>query len=130
MSVYLEPRMMKEDLILGYKDNHVSFRYAGLWFSNPEKVFYQVMLEGYDLGWIDTYDRPVTYSSLPPGKYTFRVRSSTGSVVPECFGSQLLISRSENLFWLSPWFIILIIIVMAAFIYLVIRLPRRKMQPD
>ncbi len=127
MSVYLEPIDMKKGHRLGYRENHVSFKYAGLWFSNPEKVSYQVMLEGYDLGWKDTYDRSVTYSSLPPGNYTFRVRSaldrsfSNASVVTYEF-------RIRGPFWLNPLFLIAVIALLAAFVYFFVRYREERMR--
>lgn len=126
-SVYLEPRPMKEKLVLGYNDNHVSFRYAGLWYTNPEKVVYQVMLEGYDLGWIDTYDRQVTYSSLSPGKYTFKIRSS----LDKSFVNADEISYSFRIrqpFWLSAWFFIPMILLLIAGIYFFIRMRESRLK--
>lgn len=116
MFIYLEPRQMVEGLELPYKENHVSFKYSGIWFSNPQKVTYQVFLEGYDLGWKDTYDRQMTYSSLSPGEYTFRVRASLGNT----FSNASEVSyrfRIREPFWLQDWFMILLIIVLALLIY-------------
>lgn len=127
LSVYLEPRAMQEDLILKYNDNHVSFKYAGLWFSNPEKVTYQVFLEGYDIGWKNTYDRSVTYSSLPPGHYTFRVRSSLNESFRNASEASFEF-RIKGPFWLSAWFIILIVAVFAAVIYFIIRYREERMR--
>jgi ligand-binding sensor domain-containing protein len=127
MSVYLEPREMEDNLVLGYNNNHISFKFAGLWFSNPEKVIYQVFLQGYDLGWKDTYDRQVTYSSLPPGKYTFKIRSS----IDKSFINASEASYSFRIrgpFWLNPWFIIFILAILAAVIYLVIRYREEKLR--
>lgn len=127
MSVYLEPMPMKDKLVLGYQDNHVSFKYAGLWYSNPEKVSYQVMLEGYDLGWKDTYDRQATYSSLPPGKYTFRVRSSLDQSYRDASGAAFSF-RIREPFWLSLWFIIPLIILLALGIYFIIRYREKRLR--
>jgi ligand-binding sensor domain-containing protein len=120
MLVFLDPREMEDDLVLGSGKNHISFRYSGLWYSNPEKVIYQVFLEGYDLGWKDTYDRLATYSSLPPGDYTFKVRTSLN----QSFRNSLVVSyhfRIKGPFWKSFWFISLLIIFIATITYLVIR---------
>jgi len=120
MSIYLEPRLMENDLVLAHDKNHVSFKYAGLWFSNPESVIYQVYLEGYDLGWKDTYDRMVTYSNLSPGSYTFKVRSATD----QSFRSASEASydfRIREPFWFSLWFIILLVFIVTAAIYFFIR---------
>ncbi|MCX6291000.1 MAG: histidine kinase [Bacteroidetes bacterium] len=62
-----------------YDENNLTFSYNGLWFSDPEKVFYQYKLEGYNNTWISSRDRSITYPKLSPGKYTFIVRSSLNS---------------------------------------------------
>jgi len=126
-SVYLEPHAMDQGLDLAYTENHISFKYSGLWYSNPEKVSYQVFLEGYDLGWIDTYDRQVTYSSLPPGEYTFRVRSS----LDKSFRNVTEVSYSFRIrepFWLNDWFIIFLIVFLAGLIYFFIKYREQRLR--
>jgi len=127
MSVYLEPRLMKKDLILGFSENNVSFKYSGLWLSNPEAVTYQVMLEGYDLEWKNTFDRSVTYSSLPPGIYTFRVRSSLDQSFHNASEATYEF-RIKGPFWLSAWFMILVIVALAAVIYFIVRYREERMR--
>jgi ligand-binding sensor domain-containing protein len=127
MSVYLEPREMEEDLVLKYNQNHVSFKYTGLWYSNPAGVSYQVMLEGYDLGWKDTYDRQVIYSNLPPGKYVFRARSSLDRSFRSA-SEAVYHFRIARPFWLSIWFIVFMIILIAGGIYMIIRLREERLR--
>ncbi len=127
MSVYLEPRELKAGQVFGYADNHISFRYAGLWFSNPERVNYQVMLEGYDLGWNDTYNRQVTYSSLPPGEFTFKVRSSLDRSFVNA-GEVSYSFRIRQPVWIQPWFIILLVIILAALIFLYIKMRENRLR--
>lgn len=119
MLVYLEPRSMNDNMVLGSKEHHISFRYAGLWYSNPGKVVYQVMLEGYDLGWNNTYDRQVTYSSLSPGDYTFKVRSSLDQSFENAEEESFSFHIRQPV-WLRLWFIILIILIISLLIYLFI----------
>ena len=44
----------------------------------PAKNLYQHKLEGYDPDWIksDYKNRTATYTNLPPGEYTLRVKAS------------------------------------------------------
>jgi len=127
MSVYLEPRAMQQDLFLNYNENHVSFKYDGIWYANSEKVNYQVYLEGYDLGWKDTYDRQITYSSLPAGKYTFKVRSSLGQSFTNASeaGFSFTIRRP---FWLNDWFILLLIMLISGVVFLIITYREQKLR--
>ena len=125
MLVYLEPRAMENDLELPYSGNHVTFRYAGLWYSNPEKLLYQVMLEGFDLGWKNTFDRQAVYSSLPPGKYTFKVRSSLDQTFVNADETAYSF-RIRNPIWLQDWFIILLIMLLGGLIYLYITVREQR----
>lgn len=54
----------------------ITFQYAGLGFSMPSRIEYQVMLEGYDDEWVNRHDlRIAEYTNLAPGEYIFNVRS-------------------------------------------------------
>jgi ligand-binding sensor domain-containing protein len=127
MSVYMEPRQMSENMSLAFDENHVSFKYAGIWLSNPGDVSYQVLLEGYDLGWKNTYDRQVTYSNLSPGKYIFKVRSSIDhsfSNIPETG----LSFRILEPFWLNDWFILFLVLALALAIFLYIKTRENRLK--
>ena len=63
-----------ERLDPGYR--RVTFRYTGLSYVVPDRVSFRVTLEGFDEDWSEvTRRREATYTSLPPGSYTFRVRA-------------------------------------------------------
>jgi signal transduction histidine kinase/ligand-binding sensor domain-containing protein len=52
----------------------LEIHYAALSYTDPEKVRYKYMLEGFDKDWIDAGDRRFTYyANLSPGNYHFRV---------------------------------------------------------
>ncbi len=60
-----------------HNENFVSFEYMALYFSAPEKLEYQYMLEGQDLVWSQsTKAMQVSYNKLKPGKYIFKVRAA------------------------------------------------------
>ncbi|MEK6614700.1 MAG: histidine kinase, partial [Bacteroidota bacterium] len=56
--------------------NNISFEYIGICLTNPEKVRYKFMLEGFEKTWSpaskETFAR---YSNLSAGKYSFKVMS-------------------------------------------------------
>jgi ligand-binding sensor domain-containing protein len=56
--------------------NNISFDYFSVWYSNPDRIRYQYMLQGYTRQWINTKDRKLIFPNLTPGKYVFKVRSS------------------------------------------------------
>jgi ligand-binding sensor domain-containing protein len=61
---------------LTYDENNITFNIVGIWYQNPESLFFQYKLEHYDEHWIATRDNAVTYSKLPPGDYIFKLRVS------------------------------------------------------
>jgi len=127
VAVFLEPVPMTEHLLLGSNENHISFTYAGLWLSHPEKVNYQVMLEGFDLGWKNTYDPVTQYSSLPPGKYTFRVRSSTDNSFQNASEATFNFTIKEP-FWTNLWFILMMAFFILLMTYLLVKSRERKLK--
>jgi ligand-binding sensor domain-containing protein/serine phosphatase RsbU (regulator of sigma subunit) len=62
---------------LGHNENTITFYYSGICISNPDAVRYSVMLEGAEKDWRpSTKENTVTYSSLSPGNYIFKVKAS------------------------------------------------------
>ncbi|MES2647964.1 MAG: two-component regulator propeller domain-containing protein [Bacteroidota bacterium] len=73
---------LTEKLTLTYKENFISFEFASLDFTYPEKNLYRYKLEGFDKEWINsgnTYS--ANYTNLDPGTYTFKVKGSNNDEV-------------------------------------------------
>jgi signal transduction histidine kinase len=66
-----------EQIQLSYQDNFISFEFAALDYTVPEKNQYAYMLEGLDEDWVQAGTRRyANYPNLRPGDYVFRVRGS------------------------------------------------------
>jgi signal transduction histidine kinase/ligand-binding sensor domain-containing protein/DNA-binding response OmpR family regulator len=66
-----------KELSLSYRENIISISFAALDFHAPDKNQYQYRLEGFDDKWVSSGDnRSVTYTGLPSGTYTFKVKAS------------------------------------------------------
>ena len=98
---------LPENLVLSHKDNHVTFEYTGLDFSNPDDLTFSYRLDRNGTGdWSPfTSSRSILSSDLRPGNYTFSVRAKnkygiTGETVQYSF----LIKPP---FWKTKWFIVL-----------------------
>jgi signal transduction histidine kinase/ligand-binding sensor domain-containing protein/DNA-binding response OmpR family regulator len=67
-----------DQIILKHSDNIISFEFAALHFSSPEKNRYAYKMEGFDKDWIYTeaHQRNIYYTNLPYGEYILRVRAS------------------------------------------------------
>jgi ligand-binding sensor domain-containing protein/serine phosphatase RsbU (regulator of sigma subunit) len=68
---------LPRNLILPFTKNHITFDFRGISLTIPSKVQYRFKLEGIDGDWVPpTYKNEATYSSLPPGEYTFLLKAS------------------------------------------------------
>ncbi|MFH1844326.1 MAG: response regulator [bacterium] len=98
------------ELTLHHEDRVVSFEYAALLFGSAEKNEYAYMLEGLEDQWSYVGTRRfATYTHIPPGHYTFRVKASNGDGVWNEEGVALGI-RIVPPFWKTAWFLILAVL--------------------
>ncbi|MBN1927185.1 MAG: hypothetical protein JW798_15235 [Prolixibacteraceae bacterium] len=66
-----------KSLTLKYDQNYLSFEFTLMDFNNPFRHQYEYILEGFDQNWIQNGNRNYTsYTGLPPGNYTFKVRAA------------------------------------------------------
>jgi len=78
-NVKIEKSVMRlDELDLSYTQNNISFEFAAIQFSRPEKNKIIYMLEGFDNHWIPTNRNFASYTNLAPGEYTFIVKGSNG----------------------------------------------------
>jgi PAS domain S-box-containing protein len=112
--------MTLKEIILPHYINDISFEFAALEYSAPQKNRYKYKLEGYNSDWIDTdaQRRFANYTNLKNGRYTFRVIASNedGNWNEEGTFISVIIERP---FWKKTWFIITLFILAAAIIALV-----------
>jgi signal transduction histidine kinase/ligand-binding sensor domain-containing protein len=106
---------------LTYRQNYFTFEFSAPDYSSPEPISYAYRLDGFDGDWVETGSRNVaTFSNLPGGVYTFRVRASNN---PGTW------SRQEQLieiiitppFWKRWWFYALCAAFISASVYLLYR---------
>ncbi len=67
---------------LSYEDSSLSFGLAALDFWAPEENRFSYKLEGFDKDWLELEEnRPVVYTNLDPGSYTFRAKAANSEGV-------------------------------------------------
>jgi ligand-binding sensor domain-containing protein/signal transduction histidine kinase/CheY-like chemotaxis protein len=109
VNLFLERELdLAGDLELAHHQNHLTFAFIGISLTVPENVMYQVKLEGFDTNWSPkSRTNLATYSNLPPGKYTFKVKACNNSGVwnktPVVYRF-----RIKAPFWISWWFYLLV----------------------
>ena len=66
------------ELTLSHRHSMVTFEFAALNLALAHRTRYAYMLEGFNRDWNQVgRQHTATYTNLPPGRYTFRVRAST-----------------------------------------------------
>ena len=87
-----------EEIVLSHNDDIVSFEFAAPEFSAPEKNRYAYKLDNFNDKWFYTDgERIATYTHLPPGEYTFRVKAANSDGVWNEVG------LAVNLIVKPPW---------------------------
>ncbi|AFM02700.1 putative periplasmic ligand-binding sensor domain protein [Bernardetia litoralis DSM 6794] len=93
-----------EELNLTYEDKIITLEFVSPNFNKPEYDTYLYKLEGFDKEWNKTTTiKQATYTNLPAGNYTFRVKVINGDNI-ESEETTLKVSVSPP-FWKSWWFI-------------------------
>jgi ligand-binding sensor domain-containing protein/signal transduction histidine kinase/CheY-like chemotaxis protein len=115
-------------LTLPYSKNHLTFEFVGISFTVPEKVRYQFKLEGFDESWSPVSKATsATYSYLPPGAYTFKVKACNNSGIwnrePVTYCFNILTP-----FWKQWWFYVLCVIMGGMSIYGFIKIRTRSLE--
>jgi signal transduction histidine kinase/ligand-binding sensor domain-containing protein len=101
---------------LDYQDNFISFEFAALNFSVPEKNKYCYKLEGLDKDWVDAGDRrEAVYTNLEARKYVFHVKASNNDGAWNEKGASLLVVIRPP-WWRTWWFraIVIVALLLAA----------------
>ncbi len=98
-------------LHLSYTDEVLTFDFAALEFTDPDRNMYAYKLDGFDRRWENIGDkREVTYTNLDPGRYVLRVRASNNDGVWNNKGASLIIYISPPL-WMTWWFRGLVVLI-------------------
>ncbi|MCO6499284.1 MAG: SpoIIE family protein phosphatase [Vicingus serpentipes] len=126
-TVNLEKREMEQGLKLSYREKAIVFNYSSICLTNPNQVFYKVMLEGADDDWrMPTQQTYVTYSPLPPGKYTFKVIASNNNGVWNSTPATYHFEIVPPL-WQRPWFIILCLFFVIVLVIFLIKMREKNL---
>ena len=91
-------------MVLPFDKNHLTFEFIGLSYQNPDMVKYQYKLEGFDNEWSPvTKKSEATYSNLPPGNYSFLVKSCNNDGLWNKYPSSIQFAIAAP-FWQTWWF--------------------------
>ncbi len=110
-----------DEFELSYQEKFFSFEFASLDFKNPGKNQYAYKMEGFDKEWIYSGTRRyASYTNLPFGKYTFRVKGSNNNGIWNEEGLAVTVNVIPP-FWRTPLAYLVYLVFAALVIYLLIR---------
>lgn len=120
---------LPENLVLRYNQDHLTFEYTSIHFSNPRNVEFSYLLDGHYDDWsVFSDDRSVTFQGLAPGEYRFLLKARSK------FGKESEIAEFEFQikppFWRSGWFLMVVILASVGLVLLIIRLRTRRLKKD
>lgn len=109
---------VRDKLSLHYSQNHLSFHFDAINLINPDKVYFQYILEGFDAAWSPISDRnDATYSNLPSGDYVFKVKAVNEDGV---WSEELVIPIEVSIpYWRTEWFYFSVVAGITLFIGLI-----------
>ncbi len=105
-----------DKIVLNHKQNVFNFEFVSLSYLHPAKNQYAYKMEGFDKEWNYTEEHKVTYTSLPPGKYIFRVKGSNSDGVWNNEGDQIELEIKPP-FWKTGIAMLLYIFIVFGFLY-------------
>ncbi|HRN92450.1 MAG TPA: two-component regulator propeller domain-containing protein [Ferruginibacter sp.] len=113
--------------IFNHDENSFTFAFTGLYYAAPDAVMYQYRLDGLDTSWTTTSDRLKSFTLFRPGKYTFRVRSSLNRQF-HLSDEAVYTFEIRQAFYKTPWFIGCCIVLLAAALYMFVRLREQRIK--
>jgi len=108
-------------LIVPYQYASLSFRFAAIEFTAPERIRYRYMLQGWDRKWVDaSHQRNIFYTRLAPGNYILRVNCTNPE--GQWTSNELVLSITVLPPWYATvWAFMAYVLVVAGLIYWYIR---------
>ena len=115
-----------EQVTLPYTDRDFSIDYVALDFADAASIRYEYLLEGYDETWHTGADvRRATYTNLPPGRYTFRVRATSGAGLRDADGASVRVTVLPP-WWRTVWAYLAYAMLFVGGVIAVDRVQRRR----
>jgi signal transduction histidine kinase/ligand-binding sensor domain-containing protein/CheY-like chemotaxis protein len=116
------------EIRLTYDQSVISFEFAALNYTMPEKNQYAYQLEGFDRDWIyNGTSRRAIYTNLDPGDYVFRVKAANNDGLWNQEGTSVRVHISPP-FWGTAWFRIMAVLLVMGAIYGIHRIRVRVMR--
>lgn len=105
-------------LTLDHDENSLTIFFSDFSFGSTPAGRYSYIMEGYDKGWSAYSPLDFTmYRNLPPGSYTFRLRSADGDGGREETAVEIVVRPPLWLTWYAFLFYLLLVVAAATIVY-------------
>ncbi len=116
-----QPIQFVKEINLSYKDKVISFEFAALNYTNPERNQYQYRLIGFNQVWQHIGNqRNVTFTNLNPGTYTLKVKGANSDGIWNEVPIEIKIVISPP-WWATWWFRIFAVLLSSVGVFAFIR---------
>ena len=114
-------------ITLPYRSNIFSIKFTVLEYTNPRKIMYAYMMDGFDNDWNYTkHDtRVVSYTNLPAGRYTMKVKAFFDGA-PDVFSYREIGIRIKSPWYGSVWAYLLYTLLAGLILYSFIQWKRQQ----
>ncbi|MDQ2656942.1 MAG: hypothetical protein M3Y60_05935, partial [Bacteroidota bacterium] len=129
VKIFGEDVDMSRSSHLNYDQNNITVHFLGFWYQNTTNLNYLYKLDNYDFEWIATRNQDVTYSQLPPGEYTFRVKVSDTDDFSQARETSVSFSISPP-FWRTGTFYLFIAAIFFISAYGFMKFRERRLLED
>lgn len=121
----VKPVINGEDVVLSHDENFFNIEFSALEYINNSNCEYAYMLEGFNEDWVKVSGGTATFTNVPPGVYTFRVRSTNGDKV-WCDNEEVLRIYVRRPWYLTIWAFLLYALVLCVSVVLFRRQIKEK----
>jgi signal transduction histidine kinase/ligand-binding sensor domain-containing protein len=113
---------LQKDVRIPGAHHRVTFTYAGVSLSVPERVRFKYKLEGFDRDWSQPESVPeASYTNLDSGSYRFLLMASNSDGLWNSSESMMQI-KIDPVFWRTWWFQLSTVLVIALAVLMIVRL--------
>lgn len=117
-----------QSLSISHKQNNISFDFTAIEYNFPERLSFSYQLEGYDKQWSTPgSNRRKSYTNLPAGTYTFRVKAFNNNGVPSAKTASYTFTIYPPI-WQTVWFRLLAVCSFAVLLYVIYRLQIKRIK--
>ncbi|MGD8305739.1 MAG: two-component regulator propeller domain-containing protein, partial [Ignavibacteria bacterium] len=115
-----------DELTLDYSQNDISFQFAPIHYSRPERNLIAYKLDGFNKDWVYSKLHFASFTNLDPGEYTFRLKAANGDGIWSDEEKSIHIEVLPP-YWRTTFAYILYGIVLVLVVFGVDRFQRRRL---